>query len=615
MIYCGSEPASETFEYDSQTQQIKSVSKRGLCWHDGSDPSLMQLQLCSTDAEQLKHQQFAFEPVKWGDGFGIVQNVNRPSQCLDDGEAWVPRSTSVQMSACDQRNWDYMANYNQLLSIELVTGYVPEITLPPPPPTPEPTTLTPEPSSWTPEPPSSNASSSVLESIVNQAPLRVRTAKAANLCVTDGVDAFRMLTYGEDSSSETFVYDVVTQHVMSWSKPGWCWDINDYGECNLRLQPCDVQHEPAQYQRFMYNPSSESNALCAPSALGFQELSQALEMSLKSGGWVLTTGQPFYLQSIFKLSPPMQSELPPFNSTRNPDMDDSPMMIPGYASLCLGASDGLMKLMPCEEHTESTLFTYDLATYSLHNAAHPEFCLDDTDADTKGLSLRPCDAFSYNQKFMYNFFTFQWIKAGTCDDEKEQCIDDGGYNPLQHTAGTLRDCNSFGSPTQMTMIVPGPQSELPSFPTNGTPKLFAIEFPFRLRLFSSFLCVADSSTEGGVIGTEPCTFNPAKTQTFVYRKDAPQIRSVAKPWLCLTANTPDNNAVILARCGDTSEDQHFKFDENSGQLTNPHKTGLCVETTGVQSTLALRPCGEKNWRQVFSVEGVSPLPPPSLQVA
>lgn len=355
---------------------------------------------------------------------------------------------------------------------------------------------------------------------------------------------------------------------------------------------------------------------------GFREMATVLEGFLKTGGWVITTGQPFSIQSIFRhdLEP-----APVYDQSNGPIVG-----LPAPTPLCLDDGGGVdrvgFELTPCGSNVENQLFTFNLTSYSLHSASKPSMCatLDAAGSKSAGavaLHMEPCDFANLRQKFMYNIFTYQWIQAepttAIAESQQSWCLDDGGGDSDTPVDVGVAHCRPFGAMSQTLMVVPGPTSELPPAPEDGTPKLFAIGFPFRLRLFSSFLCVSDNG-EGDALNAEPCTFNPSASQTFAYDPFTSQIKSVAKPWLCLSDSEDADgvSTVELRRCVAGDDEQQFEFDENTGVLTNPTKIGKCLDTNGQKypekSPLAMRPCHEHNWNQVFTVEGVSPLPPPEV---
>ncbi|KAJ0391351.1 hypothetical protein P43SY_010535 [Pythium insidiosum] len=368
----------------------------------------------------------------------------------------------------------------------------------------------------------------------------------------------------------------------------------------------------------------------------FREIPYLLELFLRSGGWVLYTGQPFMIQSIFRFDlssyhpngPPAQAKAHQGKSSllfhpKQGSLRREGGMGPGFTGRPGGPMPLCVDLVhhwaPCDEKNALQLFTFDLATYTLHSVAQPGLCVHEHGG---AIGLQPCSKTDVDQKFNFNFLTFQWMKAmHEGDDASPLCLDDGGDgSPQPQTIGFDR-CHEFGSPTQTVMVVPGGDAELPELPEDGEPKIFAVHFPFRVRLFNSFLCLMDEGHgEHSPMGAAPCSFNPSRTQTFVFEKATSQIQSVGSPGLCVgiaSANPiddeDDGDSLELQRCEAANAGQKWEFDAHAGAFKPLGKPGLCVDTSGVdypvQSALTLRDCNAHDWNQVFSVEAVPSLPP------
>ncbi|GLD95585.1 hypothetical protein PINS_up004262 [Pythium insidiosum] len=218
-------------------------------------------------------------------------------------------------------------------------------------------------------------------------------------------------------------------------------------------------------------------AVAALAALGpsrvaaFREIPYLLELFLKSGGWVLYTGQPFLIQSIFRFdlssrpkgSPALTKQLHGHNSLffhakqqtslrresgggNGVDLGFTGAGPADATPLCV---DIQHRWAPCDERNALQLFTFDLATYTLQSVAKRGFCVHAL--DDGGVTLRPCSKSDADQRFMFNFLTFQWLKASPSEaptDAPSLCLDDGGDGSAQPSTIRFAPCEAFGSPVR-----------------------------------------------------------------------------------------------------------------------------------------------------------------------
>lgn len=432
---------------------------------------------------------------------------------------------------------------------------------------------------------------------------------------------FRKCTDSPDTI-QAFVFDPLNRFIMSKFYKGWCVDSSHFGyganaphaPARLRLHPCGLK---TWNQMFTFAPDrgefkSTHLATCIASAATATQSQATLHRcgarptttlrAVVTRVWdvahpVLLSGEPFQLRSVGKLSVCLSTH--PTNSSE----EDTNAVVTGQ----------------CNSRHESQQLTYDAQMHWIQSpGSHSELCLDDSDAwppdpndagvdpntptitsvnrPTAYARMAPCDAQSYNQKFVYDAFARTFRSPAKPD----LCLDDGGGTVAHSAAFRMAKCDLVRGNQQFALE---PIARLRERPRDDAQQAFSIES------MDKALCVASD------FRLRECD-RDALTQRFVYGSKRQSVHSAVEPSHCWSRSAQPASAAYfgvaflsMAPCDAEDARQRFEADVASATLrsvgTREKSGGLCLDDGGGwfarETPLMLRECAEHSTRQRFRV--------------